>query len=189
MKKSKWREVRGLLTLFGLSIFAAAGLTALMVYRYGPTGNYIAGNTILAPSTLQTMNYNDLNPKTNSRARYSFNGTEFSYFDKMEGKMRQVPVNPAAYNSFYNLVASNSSVEPKDEIISEFHQVSPVTLTSTVRSDNAEAMQMVKIFQIIQFTETDYFRVQLRGQNETGDWAYFYQPNIYNTVMRLFTKN
>ncbi len=183
------RKVRGLFTLFGLSFFAAILFTIFMLDRFGPTGQYLAANTIVSPTTLHTMNVQDEHSKTNRRIYYSFDTTEFSYFDRTEGRMHQVKVDPTTYETFYYLVASNKSIEPTQDIDRQFNQSQSVTLTTTVRSDKTENPQDVRVFQIIQFTDRDYFRVQLKGQQNAPEWAYFYQPTIYQKVIRLFTQN
>jgi hypothetical protein len=190
VRKGAKEQIIYISLLLTSAIASAALLAGYMIYRYGPSGRYVAGHTILSPYVLDKINYKDHNPKTGSQGHYIFDSIQFSYFDKVKGEQRQLSIDPTDYQKFYILVEAVKSLEntPAD-IQREFNQGFLASLNLTMRTDNsAAAAQVSKIFQVIQFTDKDYFRVHLHSEENTGEWAYFYQPHIYQDVIKLFTK-
>lgn len=188
MNKATKAQIRNVLAIFISAILCAGVLAAYMIFRYGPTGRYIAGNTILSPYILDQVNYPEASTGVGKGVKYIFNGIEFSYYDKAKNKQNS-KVDSAVYEQFYLLIEKEKSLEniPID-IESQFNRLQPALLTVMMRSDPSQTQQSTMIFQAIEFVETDYFRVQLRDKESNGSWAYFYRPHIYQDVLELFTK-
>lgn len=185
MRANQIRQIRQVLAIF-IAAFLTAGLVAgYMLYRYNPKGYYLAGNALLAPDVLDKLSYSDFSHQTGAKSKFVFNGIEFSYFDKIKGKIVSVRVSSVDYATFYQWIISDKSVSDVDEeTIRSFHPNDP-TLILTVRPDHS-ALVAAQVFQIVQLAENDYFRVQLH-ENQGGEpWAYFYHPHIYQDTLHLF---
>ncbi|WP_068466404.1 hypothetical protein [Candidatus Protochlamydia phocaeensis] len=182
------KELKRILFLLSAAIICAGLLTVFMLYFYGPTGRYLAGNSILTPLTLSQINLRDKHPQTGQNVRFIFDKNEFSYFDRKLGKRHQLVIPSDEYEQFYHLVSSDKSLENVTaEIERAFNSAHPTLLTTNLRIDVSGFAPGSKIVQIIQFAENDYFRVQLHGDGQGMEWAYFYHSGLYQTIMALFT--
>lgn len=171
------------------AILFATVLSISMILYYGSSRSYLAGNAILSPDTMKKLHYKDLNFKTGQTSHFIFNAAEFSYFDKLNGQLYQKVIDLANYERFYSLIATNRNLEKVgEEIEGYFNERIPATLTLTVRADNGSSSPLIKLFQTIQFSENDYFRIQLRDGSKAIGWIYFYQPHIFQDMIHLFTK-
>lgn len=191
LRKSAKREIFRIVSVLGLAVVCAALLAAYMIFHYGPSGRYAAGNTVLAPSVMEKINYKDKSIKGNNQVRFIFNRIEFAYFDKIKGQLLQFPVDQAVYEKFYQLVQSDQSLDPvPTDVQNEFVQGMPATLSIIVQADINTAPKMTQVLQVIQLTENDHYRVRLSTTTTNGaqEWAYFYHPHLYEEIMRLFTK-
>lgn len=174
----KNRDIKNLLIVLGSSVICAALLSYLFLYYYGPSGRYIAGHALLDPAIIKQINYEE-KEANGQKVHFIFDKFEFSYFDKKLGKIVKIPVSQEKYKVFYQHISSllsleNSKLEPL------FMQPHRTLLTTSMKTDSRS-----RIFQIVDFNEEDYFRVQLQGK-EQGEWAYFFQPHIYQETMTLF---
>jgi hypothetical protein len=181
------RDIQNILAVLGAAVICAALLASLFLYYYGPSGRYLAGNTLLDPSIMDQINYQDQHPRTGKKVHFAFDRIEFSYFDLQNRQMRIFPIPIDSYQKFYKQVASEKSLlEVTQKIQSLFFQSHPALLTVSMRSKEGSESGTPKVFQVVQFISEDYFRVQLHEKNE-GEWAYFYRPGLYQEIMRLFT--
>lgn len=160
-----------------------------MLYQYSPTGQYLAGNTILSPHIIDQINYTDYQPNNKGKGnKFIFNSIDFSYFDKDQNRQIRITPSFAAYEQFYKNVAANKSLmNVPEQVEKDFTLDHPSTLMITMRTDSSNSTQIIKGFQMIQLIETDYFRVQLYGKPTDSEWAYFYQPHVYQETLKLFT--
>lgn len=190
MKKNTRNEILKVTTLFFSAILSAILFAGYMIYYYGPSGIYLAENVILSPSMMDKINYKDSHPKTGQLVRFIFNSIEFSYFDKVSGNLRQFPVDEATYEEFYRLIQSAKGSESiMGEIQEQFDRGLASNLSIMMQTEERVSPPTTKVFQVIQFVESDYFRVQLlQGDNNPNPWVYFYQPGVYQKIMQLFTK-
>lgn len=188
VERERNRDIWNILTVLAASVICAALLASLFLYYYNPSGRYIAGNTLLDPSIMDQIFYQDQHPSTGKTVRFSFDRFEFSYFDPQLKKSVIFPINQETYQRFYKHVASDTSLEEVTKNIqSLFLQQQPAFLTIQMRTKEREGGATVKIFQIVQFVSEDYFRIQLREKNE-GEWVYFYRKDIYREMIHLFTR-
>jgi hypothetical protein len=182
------RDIQNILTVLGAAVFCAVLLASLFLYYYGPSGRYLAGNTLLDPSIINQINYQDQHPRTGKKVHFAFDRIEFSHFDLQKGQMRIFPISLDIYQHFYKQVASEKSLlEVSPKIQSLFFQSHPALLTVSMRSKEGAESGIPKVFQVVQFIPEDYFRVQLHEKSE-GEWAYFYRSGLYHEIMHLFTK-
>lgn len=183
------RDIWNLLAVLGASVVGASLLAFIFIYYYGPNGRYVAGQTILDPSTIQQINVQENSPKGSQKVHFVFDRFEFSFFDPQMKQRLRVPVSTEIYQKFYHLVSSISSIKEKEgELEKRFIRSQPTLLTASMRTLNRTSPSDSKIFQVIEFIEGDYFRVQLHDKQEQGEWAYFYKANSYSDIMNLFTK-
>ena len=188
MSNSANLQIKRMLSTILAAMICAIAIAVYTIYSYGPSGRYIAGNIILSPHVLERMNVKDLNSKTSHPTSFIFDSIEFSYFDKLKSELRQLKVDLITYEKFYTIVASDKSLKDiAKEIEEEFNQGLLATLMLMMRTDSVSSLPTTKIFQVIQYSEHDYFRVQLQGGNGTNEWAYFYKPYVYRDIMHLFT--
>lgn len=188
MRKKTKQHVIQILGVLLAAVICAMFLAIYMIQHYGPSGQYLAGNTILSSDVMNKMHYKDKHPTTGDSIRFVFNGIEFTYFDKLNGRQRRLPVDSVAYETFYHWVSSTPSVkDPTNEVKELFDRGLVATLHILIQNDTSSSLA-IKTFQLIQFAENDYFRVQLKESRNPEEWAYFYQPHIYQNIMRLFTK-
>ncbi|MBA3721173.1 MAG: hypothetical protein H0W88_02070 [Parachlamydiaceae bacterium] len=184
---SKKQQILNVLIIF-FSSFLLAGLFAgYMIYNYSPTVGYLAANTILSPDVVEKISYIDSHPTTDKESKFIFNGIVFSYYDKTTGRLKQLPINANSYKQFYSMVESEKSLDNiNGQVEREFNQRDLAFLTITVKTDSSNLQQATKNFQLIQFNDKDYFRVQLRGEKNKIEWAYFYKPGLYEEILSLF---
>ncbi|MFI5344240.1 MAG: hypothetical protein ACHQUC_08475 [Chlamydiales bacterium] len=179
------KQIKQLLFVLSAAVFGGFLLAFIMIMFYGPSGNYIAGQTILSPDIIEKIYFKDTHPKTGQNVPFTFDHNEFVYFDYLRGIWQQKQISLQSYAAFYQYISNDSSLEGvKEEILALFQQSSPTALITTVRTD---VSPIAKAFQVIQLTKEDYYRVKLQGQGDEGKWAYFYHSGLYQTTMTLFT--
>lgn len=177
-------QVKQILTVLSAAVFAGFLLAFFMIWIYGPTGQYKAGQSILSPEIIEKISFKDSHPKTGKSVNFVFDHTEFVYFDYIRGQWQQKEIPLPAYQEFYHYISLDESLlDVKEEVLRLFQRPSPTALVTTVRTD---VLPTAKVFQIIQFTKEEYYRVKLHGQQDDGKWAYFYHPGSYRKIMTLF---
>lgn len=187
-ERQKNRDVRNILTVLGSAVLCAVLLASIFLYYYGPSGRYLAGNTLLDPSIMDQINYQDQYLQTGKKVRFTFDRIEFSYFDSQNGQMHIFPISLDTYQDFYKQVASDKSLlEVTQNIQNLFPQSHSSLLTISMRAKEGPESGATKVFQVVQFIPEDYFRIQLHEKKE-GEWAYFYRSGLYQEIIRLFTK-
>lgn len=182
------KQIRNILTLLLAGVLCGGLIAGYMIYRYGPSGKFIAGNIILAPETLDKINFADPDSKGRGKTRLVFDGAQFSFFEKNIGKVQKFPVTMENYEQFYNRVkplVSLEKVEDKVKRLFDSHEIA--ILSITMRPEYSYKDQTaVKLFQVIQFIESEYFRVQVPGAGGLDEWAYYYEPGLYPQLFNLF---
>jgi hypothetical protein len=187
MERQKQRDIRNILTVLSTAVICAGILASLFLYYYGPSGSYIAGHTLLDPAIIEQINFQDQHPQTGKKVHFAFDHIEFSYFDSQKGEIRLPSIPLETYQQFYSKVAFEKSLDQVTLAIQDlFLQSCPSLLTIKMRTMEGERMT-TKVFQVVQFVQEDYFRVQLHQAN-AGEWAYFHRPGLYHEMIRLFTQ-
>lgn len=184
VNKSQKQQIRNLLLILGSGFLAACLLGLFMLYNYGPSGQYLGRDALLSPKLTKELNYNDYNSKTNGNSRFIYDKSEFSYFDNTSKSLVKNSVPEQQYQNFYNLIANDISIlNPTEVDVGRFNKGNLATLNLIVKTDSSAAWQaMTKTFQEVQING-DYYRIELREQNPSGKWVYFYHPNIYNEAI------
>jgi hypothetical protein len=186
-EKRRNRDIQNILTVLGSAVICAGLLALVFLYYYGPSGHYLAGNTLLDPTIIGQIHYQDEHSRTGKKVRFVFDHIEFSYFDSQKGQLHVSPIPLEAYQKFYKMVAFVKSLEEIKDVEKLFLQSHPTLLTIRMRTKEGFEGMATRVFQVVQFAAEDYFRVQLHGKNE-GEWAYFYWPDIYQEIIHLFTQ-
>jgi hypothetical protein len=187
MGKSKNRDIRNLSAVLGSAIICSGLLAAFFIHYYGPSGHYLAGQAILDPTILEKKNYQERLPNTGQKVHFIFDQMEFFYYDPQKDQMDKKVIPLKNYQKFYDLIASEKSLSEVSEKIENLFLTShPTILTARMRTRQDSSNVMTKIYQVVQFVQEDYFRVQLQERSEQ-EWVYFYQPHLYRDVMQLFT--
>lgn len=181
------KPVKQLITVLSAAVFGGFLLAFLMLMFYGPSGRYIAGQTILSPDVIEKISFKDIHPQTYKNVQFVFDHTEFVFFDYLRGNWNQKNISSKDYLHFYNIIASDNSLdEVKKEVLDLFQKPSPIALVTSVRTDVSPT---VKIFQVIQFTKEGYYRIKLHEQNDKNEWAYFYHSGLYHQIMNIFASD
>lgn len=183
------KDIRNLLGVLGASVASAVALIAGLLYLYGPTGQYLAKNTLIEGSELSLLNYNGTNPHTNQSDRYRFDKTVYVYNDKASQKESKIEVPLSQYEAFYALVQNDQSlVKPTPEMEGAFRKAPPARLEVRVKSESQEPLYKdVKNFMVIEFSEDgNYYRVELNEDNKGIHWAYFFHSGITPKTFKLF---
>lgn len=185
--KQRNRDILNIFFVLGTAIVCAGLLASVFLYYYSPSGQYLAGHTLLDPSIMEQINFQDLQPETKRKERFSFDHIEFSHANSQKSQEHFSSIPLEAYQRFYTMVAMEKSLkEANQEIQDYFIKSQPSLLTIHMRTKEGNHPGINKVFQIVQFVPEDYFRVQLHEKNE-GEWAYYYQPGLYQKIMHLFT--
>lgn len=187
MKKER-REVQNLILMFSSAVFVAFLVVVGVVYYFGSSGTYLLRNILVSPETLEKVSFKDYDPQTGKQGRFVFNKIEFVRAGMQGREWGRFAVSKQSYAEFYRRVSSQRSIPMlTDEIVAQFEQIAPSTLTIFARmGENGET-----IFQQVQFLDQgDLFRVQLRHPIERrsprDEWIYFRYPGIYQEVVKLF---
>lgn len=189
LEKSRNRDIQNLLSVLGAAVICAGLLALVFLYYYGSSGRYLAGNTLLDPAIMEQINAQDQHSRTKKKIHFAFDRIEFFYFDPQKGQMRTHAISVETYQNFYKMVAAEKSLEDEVRDIQDFFVNShPSVLTINMRTIGKSENSTNQIFQIVQFVQENYFRVQLHEKKE-GEWAYFYRPGLYQDIMQLFTQS
>jgi hypothetical protein len=185
MEKAKKKAIRNLLSVVSSAIFLGFLFSALLLYKYSPSGLYEVKNVLISPDTMMGLNFNDSNNKTGGSSRYIFDKIQFE-----DGKNNHV-VSSDSYRLFYEEIKTAKSLSTvTDEIKNAFNRGSPAKLKILIKTDSPAAWQAnTQTFQEMDFSsQGDYFRVYLRESNVGGSsFAYFHQAGIYQKALKMFT--
>lgn len=179
-------QIAKLLFVVFFGVILALTVTVWMAYRYGPSGKYLAQNVLLSPETLQQLNYNAYNPKTNGQSRFIFDNVQFSTFDPEKREWVHKTVHIEQYAKFYQLIQGEKSLlDPSEPVSNEFNNPYSKLLISVKTESSAGWQATVKPFEEVQFLN-DMYRVELHIEGSTEQWAYFQHPDINKLAREIF---
>jgi hypothetical protein len=180
-------QIRNLLFVMLSAIICALIISGLLLYKYGPSGGYLAQNTILSPDVTESLWYTDSNQRTGGNSRFVFDAVEFSYYDNKTNQWQHLQVDQNHYRTFYQMVMHDKSISDiTPQLLSLFDGNASLILKVRTES-NAGWQEEVKTLQRIEFAKDgDHYRVDLREQNSPNQWAYFAHPQIFNKTLQLF---
>lgn len=187
----KNHDIRNLLFVLSSAFFGAVLLASAFLYYYNPAGRYIAGQTLVDPKIIHTMNQQDKKSKSSQTIHFIFERIEFSYKDPINLQTYKQLIAPATYEQFYTWVSSEKNLtEVTEQIEKSFLTSLPMNLLISIRADEPlhADKEDANIFQLIEFSKDDYFRVRTQERDEQNGWVYFFRPEISNRVRLLFTQ-
>jgi hypothetical protein len=179
-------QIYTLLGVLSAAVICALLLAGILIYYYGPSGKYLAGNTLLESNLATTLSYDDTNIKTGGMSRFVFDGIDFSYHDK-RGEPQLIEISPELYQKLYRIIANDSSLLQIPENTSTLFNKSDLNVLSIrVRTESHAGWQdESKRFQEVQFSpQGNYYRIQLHEEDSSNRWVYFYHPDIYQSVLK-----
>lgn len=191
-ESSTKQQIRNLLTVLFSGLIAACLIAGFFLYYYGPTGKYVIKNTLLDPTLVDNLAYNDSENTSIRSSRYVFNGIEFSFYNSATKQSQTMQISTDKYKIFYENIYNDVSMLPvAPEVESLFNSAQLTTLSIHVRNESQmPGTNAQKTFQQVQIVPTgDYYRVELREQNSSNKWVYFYHPHIQNDILRIFVPN
>lgn len=186
---SKGKQIRNLCLVMASGIIAALAVFLMMLHYYGPSGSYVAKNVLLSPESAKSLRYGEVNAKIGKTTSFVFDLIEFTYYDEMNKKMNRVDLDMEKYAKFYDMIGNDKSLVVGDEHAEDALKKSNfATLAFKIRPEGDRANSSTsQILNEIHFSEDDYYRISLRGQNAIEGWADFYHPGIYHYVLEQFT--
>lgn len=184
--REKNRDILNIFIVLGSAVISAGLLSLIFLYYYNPSGRYLAGNVLLDPSIIEQINNQDQNLHKGKQARFSFDRFEFSYFDTQKNQIQKISFSFEDYQTLYRHISSERSLQevPRD-VQSLFFQTHPAMLTINMRTNEGVGKGVATLFQVVQFTPEDYFRIQL-NEKKDGEWVYFYHQGSYQEVIGFF---
>ncbi len=181
------KHVKQLVLILCAAVIGSFFLTLLIFAYKGSSEQEKAYQLLISPDVIEKISFNDTHPTTAKVVNFVFNRTEFVYFDYLKGEWLQEEISIEKYAKFYQLIALDEQIENDQQQIKKilplFQNSSPLALITSMRTDE---IPQAKIYQVVQLTKENYFRIKLHGHEE-GKWAYFYHPFIYKNIMTLFT--
>lgn len=189
-KNIPWAPIRHLLITLGSAVALAGVFAAFMLYYYGPTGRYLLSNALLSPETITSLSFGDPEAPGARGERYAFDEIEYAHWDKSQKQWRHQRVNPSLYESFYHRIAGEKSLlEVPTEVIALFTQATPSRLTIWVKTESTkDSFLPGKPLQVVEFAaEGNYYRVELRGPEGRGGWAYFFHRGITQESLTMLS--
>lgn len=172
--EKKNSQIYQLLAVIFSAVAVALILAGGLIYHFSPQSSYLAKNVLLSPEVVRQIAFQE-------KAKLNLNDIEFVYYDSDATGLKKIDVDQGKYAKFYALVSSDRSFKAHDDLLSSFREKKPASLFINVKSKNAPASSFQEVLFI-----PDYYRVDLHQEgNET--YAYFYHPQIYDQVVRLFT--
>lgn len=169
------RDLRKVFMVLGSGVGAAFMLTAFFVTYYGPSGTYQLSQSLINPETLNSLNYNDWNPKTSESDRFIFDHILYEESGKPAKKLSL-----DQYKKIYQLLSKDSSTSDN---LAQYPVTAP-KLTLYVRTESPSKWQFdAKIFQQIQIDASgNYYRVELHEDNKGTHWVEFPHKNVKTSV-------
>lgn len=179
-------QITQLLLVIGAGVIGGLGLTGLLLYNYGPTGSYMAANTLLTPEIIQKISYDDSTLGKQRASRYVFDQIAFTYLSLETNQWKKINLSLDQYAKLYQLLMNDKSLLNYSESIPpEFSRNQSAILTVTAKSEN-NPNSPSQILEEIQFLPNhSHYRIQVRGSHENSlNWAYFEHPGIYQKIMK-----
>jgi hypothetical protein len=171
-------DIKTLLGVLFLGVLSAFAIGAFFVFNYGPSGKYLAKNTLISPLMVEEFDYNDMNPRTHQTDRFIFDKIEYSYPKGNSFAVVNVPVE--TYKIIWETLANDQSSGDKREL---FHGSSKLAIK--VRTESREAWQFdVKDFQRVEFAK-DHYRIELHEDNPGDHWVYFERQGVGEEVKKV----
>jgi hypothetical protein len=168
-----------LMTVLLVSLLAAVGLVAYMLYKYNPSGLYIAGNALISPEVIKEM-------QQQKDPLLDFSRAEFSYWDERDKQMHHVPVVLYEYEQFYHDIEKEKSENtPSLEVLELFNHQNISKLNLFVDKNPQQKQTSMALSQVVEFAYSgDYYRIHILG-DERG-WIYFHHPHIDQEARKYF---
>lgn len=176
-KKQKM-EIRQLLLLLGSAVAAAVLFSIFMINFYGPTGQYTVKNILLSPDMTSKLDFYD----GVTGGKFTFDRAVFRYYDDESVSWKSVVLSESTYRQLFEELHNETSfIDVPAEVINQFNFPNPATLTLYVKND-----KVTKVFQEAVFVkDSDLFRILLRGDHPTSNWAYFHHRKVYDHVLHI----
>lgn len=188
-KKSVGKLIRSFLLVIFTGVIVALIVAGGMLYYFSPAGSYQVENILLSPNLVKDLSFPDVDPKTGQPDRYVFGRVEFLYYAKENNQWQRIKTDEEKYRKFFNLVSDERSLLVVPNNIKDlFEGENPTMLTIVANKVVPEGTKgKSKAFQEVEFTsEGNYFRIRLHDHDQQVNWAYYYHPEIYQEVLRIF---
>jgi hypothetical protein len=182
------QQISRLLIVLASGVICALLFALTMLYNYGPTGRYFVKNVLLSPEMIPSLSYVENNPNSGKLARFVFNRIAYTYWNPEKKEWNRVLVDQKHYGQFYEIVAEDKNiVDVSDELVTLFYREKPSRLIISVHTDIANPMLSdERPFQSVEvLPDSDYFRIELRGETNRAGWAYFHHQAISSQATQL----
>jgi len=186
-KLSPKKQITNFLFVIAAGVIFGFAIVGFFLYRYNPSGQYVAKNVLISPHTLAHLWYSDQNPKTGGESRFVFDGVIAEQYSESAQRWIERPISLTVYQKFYRFIQDDVSIKDAEAVESFFSSVRPLRVKIMVRTESNAVWQAVQeIFQEIQIVrDTGYYRVQLHEDGPGTHWAYFQHRGIYDLAVQL----
>jgi hypothetical protein len=173
-----FQQIGRLFLVIFSGIAAAVALSVFFLYFYGPSGTYKLDNVLLSPEVSEGLRYQE------KGQGYRFSHFEFLYYQEETNNWKSVAVNEERYRRFYDMVKGDKGESLAGDRLKEpFYETNPAILSLVVKKEGAQDEQVFQELQIA--VKGDVYRVQLREEQTSPQWAYFLHPGIYAKTLSL----
>lgn len=172
------KEILNLLFILGSAITFALLIVLFFLFRYGPSGNFLASNLLLAPDKI-----NEIKLKNHDKTFFIFNRLEYRFFDPKTNTWQTLPLTLENYDQIYKIISADESIdENKIKEIGLIKDNFGSTLSIYLK-DKKEDKE--KIFQeILFYKEIPYYRIE-HPTDSNHSWIYFKHKNIEEKISKV----
>lgn len=184
-------QIISLLSVLFSGFLAALAIVGALLYVYGPTGQYKATNILIGPQMVQNLSFTDTDYGRGKEGKFVFDAISFRFFDERSDQWTTARLSQEEYAAIYALLADDISVDANNADVSSFTRGTPSSLQINVKQLlGANGGGVVKSIQTLTLVpHRDYYRISLRSTGAGEDYAYFYHPGVYDSVISLVQEN
>lgn len=184
VEHSNRQQVRNLLLVLASAVISGCLIVGAMIHYWGPAGDYVLHDLLLAPDVLPQLSYSESGSNTRGASRLVFDRIEYRHFHDAQRQWRVVDVPLHVYQKFYDQIKFDRSIlGPHDDLATHFDSTQNPRLTIWVKSTGDAPMER-RVIQELSFSKERLYRVAMMGQ-PGGRWIYFEHPNLQSAASAL----
>lgn len=172
-------EVQRLLCLLGSSVFLAVVLALGFVWYYDREGFYQLDYVLLNPENIAAL-YND--SEGPSGVGFVFDSVQFAYYLPKQKKWEVQQGSLEQYKALYQEIvqdrSSSSSLQGTENI--------KMRVLLQIRPKGADLSEVRTFQQVEFFDDGKTYRVELRLDHQSPQWAVFEHPGITEKIEKIF---
>lgn len=179
------QQIGALLVTLLTGVLSACLVTGFLLYYYGISGQYRAGDLLLEPGLVEKLSFIDTQQGRGNEGRMVLDGISLTYYDGHH--MEESPLDAAEYAVIYRFVEDDLSLlAVGDDIKALFNGGVPVVMKLKVRrlTPKASGEASTRVFEEL-MAVGDFYRISLQAPKEGEGYAYFQQQGLADKMLRL----